>query len=308
MFPATPPNERATFADALEALRRAEAKPSDLVGLSDLSRQDARALAAAWPAIPLEARIGAVRDMAEMAEDLVEMNFGRAMRVALDDASPIVRQLALAALWEDEGSDLLDRFETMLQTDESQDVRAAAAEALAPFADRAASQELDAAQAEALRALLLAVASGTEPYIVRRRALESAAVFGARPDIVELIRAAYRADDAGLRAGALYAMGRSLDRRWLNVLVNELNSADAEMRFEAARACGEIGDASAVPGLAECATDQDAEVRRAAIRALGRIGGRGATSILQRLRETARPSDRDEIEEALAEATGDELP
>ncbi|MGH2561393.1 MAG: HEAT repeat domain-containing protein [Thermomicrobiales bacterium] len=158
-----------------------------------------------------------------------------------------------------------------------------------------------------MRDELVAIAADAgQPSLVRRRALESTAVFGALPDMIELIRAAYDGDDDGLRAGALYAMGRTLDRRWLNVLLAELESPDAEMRYEAARACGELGDASAVESLARCGLDNDAEVRQAAITALGRIGSNAAARALRVLAETARPADREAFDEALDEATSDD--
>lgn len=304
--PARRPNERKPAAEAIGALLRAEFGTEDLLALSDVSRSDATALAVSWPAIPLEARIAAIRQLAEIAEDRVDLTFGRVFRVALDDASPVVRQLAIDALWEDDGADFLERLLRIIREDESMDVRAAAAQGLARFAEGAAIGRLDeAAGGEVREELLVHAADTTEPYIVRRRALESLAVFGTRPEVVVLIRAAYDADDEGIRAGALYAMGRTMDRRWLNILLSELDAPDAEMRYEAARACGEIGDAVAVPGLTRCAEDRDAEVRQAAIAALGQIASAAAVKNLRGLAATARPADREAIQDALGEAMSD---
>ncbi|MGH2533978.1 MAG: HEAT repeat domain-containing protein [Thermomicrobiales bacterium] len=194
-----------------------------------------------------------------------------------------------------------------MQSDGSLDVRAAAAQGLARFAELIAHGRLSDRVATGLLNDLIAIAKNDNtPSLVRRRSLESAAVFGALPEIVELIRSAYRSDDDSTRAGAVYAMGRTLDRRWLNILLAELESPDAELRYEAARACGEIGDASAVTGLERCGQDRDAEVRQAAIAALGRIGSSGAMRSLHRLVESARPVDREAIAEALNEATSDD--
>lgn len=299
-----PPKSGPTPADAIAAIGRGEFQPSELTPLSDLGRADTTALARAWRDFPEAARATAVRCCAELAETNLQYTFGRVLRIALDDPSALVRQLAVAALWEDDGTDLVGRYLMLLRNDQSQDVRAEAAQGLATFADRAAEEGLSPERAAEIRSALVAVAGdATEPYLVRRRALESVAVFGSQDRIVDLIREAYDADDHGARAGALYAMGRSLDRRWLPTILAELESADAEMRYEAARASGRLGDDRAVPGLAALGLDLDPEVRCAAIDALGNIGGSAAVSVLRALRASSPESDAEAIEDALEEAT-----
>ena len=39
----------------------------------------------------------------------------------------------------------------------------------------------------------------------------------------------YAAEDVGMRAGAVHAMGRSLDSRWLGTVIDELASDDASI-------------------------------------------------------------------------------
>ncbi|MCC6316021.1 MAG: HEAT repeat domain-containing protein, partial [Thermomicrobiales bacterium] len=217
------------------------------------------------------------------------------LRVALADASPVVRQLAVAALWEDERDDLPDLLRGVLATDRSQDVRAEAARVLGRFAILAAAGEREEALAEDIREDLAAVVGdAAQPYTVRRRALESLGVFGQQPAIRQLIRDAYESGDQGMQASALYAMGESLDAAWLPTLLEELASEEAELRFEAARACGALGKETPVAELAECAADEDPEVRQAAIAALGQIGGRGAIRVLRALAEQAEQSDETE--------------
>jgi HEAT repeat protein len=297
------PNADRTPADAIAAIGRGDFAPRDLTPLSDLGRADAAALARAWPSFPPADRERVVRTMAELAETNVQYIFGRALRIALTDPSPVVRQLAVAALWEDQGLDLIPTLLDFVDADPSQDVRSEAAQGLGRFAELAAEDELDEEIAARLRATLTDVAADPEePYLVRRRALESVAVFGDQPGIADLIRDAYDADDAGLRAGALYAMGRSLDVGWLEAVVHEFGSPDAEMRYEAARASGELADDRAVPGLIRLASDEDVEVRQSAITALGRIGGTSSANALRRLANRAAAADREAIEEALEEA------
>lgn len=311
--PAQRPSDRAAepsppsppVGETLDGLGRGSVRLEDIARLSDLDREGAREFALAWPRLAEERRAAIVRAMDELSEDRVELNFGRALRVALDDPSPVVRQLAVAALWEDERSDLLERLRALLAGDASQDVRAEAAKGLGRFAERAADGELEAPLGDDLRNdLFSASADAAEPYGVRRRALESLGVFGTDPRVRDLIRHFYESDDQGFRGSALFAMGRSLDKGWLRTLLDELESPEAELRFEAARACGSLGDEDAIPGLAGLADDADAEVRHAAISALGQIGGRAAVRVLRSLAETAEEADAEQIEAALDEAIG----
>jgi HEAT repeat protein len=310
MSPETPRRQNGPSLDqALAHIQANDFTERDVEALSDLSKQDAATLAASWPNLPAEGKVRLVRLMGELAEARVNLMFGRALRIALTDESPVVRQLAVDDLWEDEGPDMCRLLLRVLREDASTDVRAAAGMGLARFASAAACDEMDAALTGELRdALVSVVADQREPYLVRRRALESVAVFGREPKIRALIGEAYNADDAGMQAAALYAMGRSLDERWVDLLLSELRSEDAEMRYEAARALGEIGDRDTVPEIASVTTDEDAEVRQAAIIALGRIGGKAAIRALQALEDEASPADRDAIEEALEEAQDEALP
>lgn len=307
--PAPAPNEADRADDGpplrstLAALRQGPVDAVTVCRLSDLTRPAMAELAAAWPSLPEPTRIAVVRRMEELVEDRIELDFGRALRVALADGSPVVRQLAVAALWEDERGDLLDRLRTMLAHDPSQDVRAEAARGLGRFTERAAAGDLDEPVAADLRAGLASLAADeASPYGVRRRALESVGVFGRDGAVRELIRDAYESDDQGLQASALFAMGRSLDRRWLEIVLDELQSSEAELRVEAVRACGALADDDVVSDLAPLAGDPDAEVRHAAIASLGQIGGRAAVRLLRTLAADADEADADLIDEALEEA------
>lgn len=292
--------------ETLAALARGPVRGRDVAFLSDLDRARAADLAAAWPALPESNRAAVVRAMDALSEERLDVNFGRALRIAVGDQAAAVRQLAVAALWEDEQRDLALCFVGLVRDDPSQDVRAEAANGLARFAAQAAAGELDDALAAEIRGSLVGiVADQAEPSVVRRRALESVGVFGRDADVRELIRAAFEGEDEDLQAGALYAMGASLDPRWLDLLLAATRSPEAEVRYEAARACGLLGDARAVGDVAELALEEDAEVRHAAIAALGVIGGRAAERTLGALLEAedGRESDAELIEAALEEAS-----
>ena len=70
------------------------------------------------------------------------------------------------------------------------------------------------------------------------------------------------------------------------------------MRYEAAEACGELGEEDAVPHLSRLIHDLDSQVSLSAIAALGKIGGSEAEDIL---RECLTHSD-EHIRQAAGEA------
>jgi HEAT repeat protein len=105
-----------------------------------------------------------------------------------------------------------------------------------------------------------------------------------------------------MRISAVFGMGRSADMRWANIVIAELFSVNPEMRYEAARACGELQLREAVPELEELADDIDREVQEAALWALGQIGGDEARKILNRYCLAG-----DEATRAAAAAALDEL-
>jgi HEAT repeat protein len=285
---------------ALEGFREGDLSHTQVARLSDLSREDARDLAELWLTIPEQHRVDLVRRCEELSEERIDVNFRRALRIALDDPSAVVRQLAIAGLWEDESSELLDRLEQFMQADPSPDVRAEAARALERFANRAVSGELGTEEADQLRRYLREAATGAAvPYGVQRKALESLGPFASEPTIAAVIAGAYESGDHGLQCSAVYAMGRSLQPRWLTEVLAELENDDPELRFEAARAAGALGSADALPLLIDAAQDDDAEVRHAAIGAIGQVGGRGAVRALERLTEDAGEADLELIESTI---------
>ena len=73
------------------------------------------------------------------------------------------------------------------------------------------------------------------------------------------------------------------------------------MRYEAARACGELQARESVSGLAELIDDPDREVQEAALWALGQVGGRAARQLLEKCYREGDEATRDAAEAALEE-------
>ena len=63
--------------EAISAIRDGDFSQTQVARLSDLSRTNARILAAAWDSIPEGYRVDLVRRFDELSEEKVELNFGR---------------------------------------------------------------------------------------------------------------------------------------------------------------------------------------------------------------------------------------
>lgn len=252
-----------------------------------------------WPGIELSRRRQVIRNLVELTEHSFEVNFDPIFLLAMGDEDSQVRVAAIEGLWENEDQALIGPLVHLLRADESLSVRAAAAIALARFVLLGELEEIDRAPAMlAEEALLETIRDAEEDLEVHRRAVEAIAYSG-EVGVREIIEAAYYDEDEKMQASALFAMGRSADPYWRKVLLQELDNPNPELRFEAARACGELESALAVSRLAQMALDdEDREVQQAAVWALGRIGGREARETL----EACYESDDEVLSQAAADA------
>ncbi len=303
MFPVEPPDRRGQLQTALETLRLGDVRGFRIDSLSDLDREGSRTLSDAWSSLDERVRVGVIQMINDAVEERFDLNFGRVLRLALYDESAVVRQLAIAGLWEDDRIDLLPIFLDLLLSDESIDVQAEAARALGTFTAIAAEGALSPDVVSHLRQqMLLILESGDPPYTLRRRVVESLGSLADDPRVESAIEAAYESGDDGEMASALFAMGKSYSRRWVMAVLGELHNAEPEIRLEAVRAAGLLGDDRATPILSEIAQDDEAEIRLAAVTALGQIGGRPAAAALRRLRDLAGEDEADIYDEAIEEA------
>jgi HEAT repeat protein len=104
-----------------------------------------------------------------------------------------------------------------------------------------------------------------------------------------------------MRLSAVLGMGRSCDLRWGPLLLHELRSESAAMRYEAILACGELGLLDSVPTLGERLHDSDPQIVEATIWALGQIGGSAARHLLLDAYDGADEDIQTALDEALAE-------
>src|SRR5689334_1550889 len=215
----------------------------DLKPLSGLDREERADFWPAWTAIMARRRAEIARAMVELAEDDIELDFAAAQIWLLDDDDSEVRASAIEGLWENTSPALLHGLLQLMRSDPAPAVRAAATLSLSRFAYLAELEELEQRDVQALRDGLLAVIRDTrQPLEVRRRALESAGYFGSVGEIQRQVELAYASDEQLLRESALVAMGRSMLERWLPSIGRELASPSPALRYEAARAAGEMAE------------------------------------------------------------------
>lgn len=277
--------------------------------LSDLDAAGTTAFAAAWPRISSERRVEVVEALVELAEDNIELDFRQVFLVCLDDAEAAIRTVAVNGLWEDDRISTLRRM-LELRSDPAGSVREAVMLFLGRAAYRAEMGELPEQEARTVCTVLLDAASDPEqPVEVRRRAVEGIGYLCESAEAQVKIGRAYAHAEQLMRESALVAMGRSMQRAWFPYIERELRSISPAMRYEAARAVGELGEEGRVlqSALLPLVDDDDTEVSQAAIWSLGQIGGSSARRVLERLARSQDEGRSQVARDALAEAAFDEL-
>jgi HEAT repeat protein len=274
---------------------------SRLYAFSDLAGQKLADFCATWDALPTVQRRRLVHGLAELAEASFQVNFDAIFRHCLYDPDGEVRAAAIDGLWENEDIALTGLLLTALRNDPSTRVRAAAATGLGRYVLAGELEQLDSpVQARIMTELLMTIHSPDESVEVRRRAIESVA-YACTPDVLDVLEIAYFDEDEKMRLSAIVGMGRSCDKRWKDIILTEMESTSAAMRYEAALACGGLALREAVPYLNELLHDADQQIRDAAIWSLGQIGGDRAKQALLAAYEDSDEDTQAILDEALAE-------
>jgi len=281
---------------------------SILTELSNLNPEELEVFTRSWAAIEPERRCQITHRLVELAEDNLELIFDSIFKHCLKDQDAEVRSKAIEGLWENEEASLISPLINLLEQDSLEAVQAAAAIALGKFAMLAEHQKLRSCHLFKIQEALLGVISDKSKSVeVKRHALEAAAPLSL-PRVKTAIMEAYQSHNSRLRISSIYAMGKNCDPSWLPVLLKELASADDEVRYEAAGACGELEEEAAVPHLIMLIGDPDADVQMAAIQALGKIGGTKAKECLEQCLDNISKAVRQAAEQALKELEAEEAP
>ncbi len=290
--------------DLIQALQELDQDhpPGDaLRRLSNLIDEEFDQFARVWAQFPAERRCALAARMVEAAEADFELDFSQIFTLGLQDAEAHVRAACIEGLWEVEDFRLVRPLIRLMQNDASTTVREAAATSLCRFALLGELGKLQPHLTDLIwDALWQTIHDANEDMDVRRRAIESIAYFD-RPQVQSIIAQAYQHDEPRMRASAVFAMGRSADEVWADTAIDELESKDAEMRYEAARACGALRLSETVARLSRMVADPDAEVKLMAVWALGQIGGPEARRVLEICYEQGDEALQDAADEAMAE-------
>jgi HEAT repeat protein len=124
--------------------------------------------------------------------------------------------------------------------------------------------------------------------------------YSSREELPQLIEKAYDSGNKDWLISALFAMGRSANDRWEAMVLEHLQSQVEEVRFEAARAAGELELRAARPILFEMLDEDNADIRMTAAWSLSQIGGEGVQEALESLlEETEETEEAEFLEDAL---------
>jgi len=298
-----PNDQDLNFEDIKAALLNKDAPfpASWLYFFSDISRANLKKLEAVWPEIGTERRRGLLEDMEQMAEKDTLMFFDPIAVMCLSDEDPVARATAIRLLWESEKEDLVPRLVALLREDPQSIVRAAAATGLGMFVYLGELEEISEAVYQIVLKALIEIHLGSDEVLVRRRALEALG-YASHGEVPGFIQRAYESNDEEWLQSALFAMGRSYDRRWLKSVLRMFGHPDALVRYEAVRAAGELEQEEAREPLFDMLEEgiEDDDIFFAAIWALSKIGGKGVRNMIEaNLEETEDEEDIQLLEEAL---------
>lgn len=274
--------------------------PEILYGLSDITPEEVQGFKGVWTGLSSPYKHKLLAALTEASEADFELIYRNIAFIGIKDESSLVRAAAIDLMWEDETTETMQLLLNIIEQDESPNVRARALVALGKFILLGEYEEIPASLAVEAQELAIRLHKSTaQPLEVRRRALEALSNSSNKAKD-KLIRDAYHSSEHLLKVSSVFAMGRTCDDKWEEILLDELDSSDNEMVYEAVRACGEIQLSASVRQLGELILGDDREIQVMAIWSLGEIGGKHAMDILSSLQEHVDDEDLLEIvDEAL---------
>jgi len=300
--------ERPTLQDLNELLRLGKnLKPANykllVYGLSDLSSHDAHHLFSAWQSLETTKRQEIMEMLVDSAEENYMFDYRSWAIVILNDHDSQVRAAGVELLWDDESLDIMHKLIDLIRTEKSVEVRVAAFAGLGRFILRGEYEEVNPESVEVAKTATLEVWDNPKESVeVRRRALEAISNCS-HHRVPEMIKEAYKSHLPEMQVSAVFAMGRTYDTQWTDIVLKELDNENPQIRYEAVRAAGELELKKSVQQLGKLARDDsDREIMLMAIWSLGEIGGDLPTKILTRLAEMAEESDDDDLIDAIDEA------
>lgn len=290
-----PSPDELPFEEVISALldREQVLDPLYLYRLSDINQADLSALLEIWKDIHLERRRGLIEDLEQLTDTNNLLSFELIFRLALKDEDEQVRFFAIRAIEVFDTDDLIPFFLSVLDSENSVDLRAVTASVLGKYIFRGELDKIEKAQQKEIEDHLLAILDSEGPQEVQRRALEAIS-FSSRDEVRGQILKAYQSDKEEWVASALFAMGRSYDLDFCDMVVDKLQHTSPKIRLEAVRACGELAIEDSVPIILDLLNDLP-DIRGAAIWTLSQIGGEEVGPAIRELLDDEITAEEEEL-------------
>ena len=295
-----PPPDELPFEQVLSALLDTDRvlDPIFLYRLSDISPDDLSSLVRIWEEIRLDRRRGLIEDLEELTDSNTLLSFEPIFRLALKDEDQQVRFFAIRAIEVFDTDDLIPFFLSVLKNEPSVDIRAVTASVLGKYVYRGELDKITKELQTQIEDHLLILLDTDAPVEVQRRALEAIS-FSSRDEVRDQILKAYQRSEEDWVASALFAMGRSYDHDYCDLVLEKLQHTSPKIRLEAVRACGELIIEDSVPIILDLLNDLP-DIRDAAIYSLSQIGGEEAgLAIRDLLDDEITPGEEELIQQAL---------
>jgi len=289
------PLEELPFSEVLTALLDVEQvlDPLNLYRLSDISPDNLAEVQKIWPEINLERRRALIEDMEELGDTNPLLSFEPIFRLALKDEDEQVRFFGIRAIEIFDTDDLIPHFLSVLIGEGSVDIRAVTASVLGKYVYRGELDKISSKLKNNIEDHLLEVLEKDNPLEIQRRALEAIS-YSSREEVRDHILNAYKSELDEWVASALFAMGRSFDHQYSDLVFEKLQHTSPKVRLEAVRACGELALEDSVPIIIDLLQDLP-DIRAVSIWALSQIGGEDAGPAIHGLMEDEVSSDEEEL-------------
>jgi HEAT repeat protein len=296
-------SEKIPFATVLNALTNTatDFPKRFLPKFSDLMPADVSALQKVWPQVQVSRKRKLLRDLNVLYHEDTLVSFAETAIALMDDPDPLVRAQAIRLLDETFDIRLLPRLLQIESNDPDVGVRTETATALGNFVRLGELGEIPVELKQRVEEILFSAAREERNAYLQRAALESLG-YANRPDVDELIAAAFERPDTHWVASALLAMSRSADARWQEQILEALGHEDSQVRLLAVQAAGELEIKPTRQFLLTMLDDEeDEDVFQAVIWSLSQIGGEDVRTYLQALLDVAEDDEAIEyLEDALA--------
>ncbi len=267
--------------------------PLLLYRLSDINPDSLSQLAGIWENVTVERRRALIDDLEQLTDTNNLLTFEPIFRIGLKDLDDQVRFFATRAIEIFDTDDLIPFFLSVLDEEECIDVRAVTTSVLGKYIYRGELEKISAEIKTQIEEKLLQILESDQPSQIQRRALEAIS-YSSRPEVNKHILEAYDNVNEDWIASAIFAMGRSFDHQFSEMVFDQLQHTSPKVRLEAVRSCGELLLEDAVPVILDLLDDLP-EIRGASIWALSQIGGEDAGPAIHQLLDGEVSEDEVEL-------------